>query len=44
MKLLSKYGLAEANTVSTPNGLNVKLEKDEKVDAVQYQSMVAFML
>ena len=48
MKLLAKYGLSEANTVSTPMDLNVKLEKDDgyskKVDAVQYQSMVGSLL
>ena len=40
IKLLAKYELSEANTVSTPMDLNVKLEKDDgyskKVDAVQY--------
>ena len=40
MKLLAKYRLSEANTVSTPMDSNVKLEKDDgyskKVDAVQY--------
>ena len=48
MKLLSKYGLAEANTVTTTMDSNVKLEKDDgyskKVDAVQYQSMVGSLL
>ena len=48
MKLLAKYGLSEANTISTPIGSNVKLEKDDdyskKVDAVQYQSMVGSLL
>ena len=48
MKLLAKYGLPEANTVSTSMDSNVKLEKDDvyskKVDAVQYQSMVGSLL
>ena len=48
MKLLAKYGLSEANIVSTPMDLNVKLEKDDgyskKVDAVQYQSVVGSLL
>ena len=48
MNLLAKYGLSEANTVSTPMDSNVKLEKDDgyskKVDAVQYRSMVGSLL
>ena len=47
-KLLEKYGLAEANTVSTPMDLNVKLVKDDgcskKVDPIHYQSMVGSLL
>jgi len=48
MKLLEKYQLLEANTVTTPMDLNVKLMKDDsyskKVDQVQYQSMVGSLL
>ena len=43
-KLLERYKLTEANTVTTPMDPNVKLMKDDsyskKVDAAQYQSMV----
>ena len=48
MNLLAKYGLSEANTVSTPMDSNVKLEKDDgyskKVDAVQYRLMMGSLL
>ncbi len=48
LKLLKKYKLQEANPVSTPMDLNVKLMKDDghskKVDSVQYQSMVGSLL
>ena len=48
MKLLERYKLTEANTVTTPMDLNVKLVKDDsyskKVDTVQYQSMVGSLL
>ena len=48
LKLLEKYRLSEANTVSTPMDLNVKLVKDDsyskKADATQYQSMVGSLL
>ena len=48
LKLLEKYGLTEANTVSTPMDPNVKLVKDDcyskKVDPVSYQSMVGSLL
>ena len=48
LKLLEKYRLSEANTVSTPMDLNVKLVKDDsyskKVDATQYQSTVGSLL
>jgi len=48
MKLLKKYQLSEANTVTVPMDLNVKLVKDDfyskKVDPVQYQSMVGSLL
>ena len=44
LKLLEKHRLSEANTMSTPMDLNVKLLKDDsyskKVDATQYQSLV----
>jgi len=44
MKLLEKYQLSEANTVTAPMDLNVKLVKDDsyskKVDPIQYQSLV----
>ena len=47
-KLLERYKLTEANTVTTPMDPNVKLVKDDsyskKVDAVQYQSMVGSLL
>ena len=42
LKLLEKYKLSEANTVTTPMDPNVKLVKDDsyskKVDPIQYQS------
>ena len=48
LKLLEKYRLSEANTVSTPMDLNVKLVKDDsyskKVDVTQYHSMVGSLL
>ncbi len=50
MKLIEKYGLSEANPVSTPADSNTKLMKtDEKstnscVDPVLYQSMVGSLL
>ena len=48
LKLLEKYRLSEANTMSMPMDLNVKLVKDDsyskKVDATQYQSMVGSLL
>ena len=48
IKLLERYKLTEANTVTTPTDLNVKLVKDDsyskKVDAAQYQSMVRSLL
>ena len=47
-KLLERYKLTEANTVTTPMDPNVKLVKDDsyskKVDAAQYQSMVGSLL
>ena len=48
IKLLERYMLTEANTVTTPVDPNVKLVKDDsyskKVDAAQYQSMVGSLL
>ena len=48
LRLLEKYGLSEANTVSTPMDPNVKLVKDDKysksVDPILYQSMVGSLL
>ena len=48
MKDLEKYGLAEANIVSTPMDSNVKLIKDDdsskSVDSISYQSMVGSLL
>ena len=42
VKILEKYGLTEANSVSTPADPNVKLLKDDgcskKVDSLRYQS------
>ena len=47
-RLLEKYGLSEANTVSTPMDPNVKLVKGDKyskgVDPILYQSMVGSLL
>ena len=47
-RLLDKYGLSEANTVSTPMDLSVKLQKNDnhskRVDPVRYQSMVGSLL
>ena len=46
--MLRKFGLADANTVSTPADCNVKLVKDDHVsettDQVEYQSMVGSLL
>ena len=48
VKILEKYGLTEANSVSTPADPNVKLLKDDgcskKVDSLRYQSMVGSLL
>ena len=48
LRLLEKYGLSEANTVSTPMDPNVKLVKDDKysksVDPILYQLMVGSLL
>ena len=47
-QMLSKFGLEDANTVSTPADCNVKLVKDDHVskptDQVAYQSMVGSLL
>ena len=46
--MLRKFGLADANTVSTPANCNIKLVKDDHVskstDQVVYQSMVGSLL
>lgn len=46
--MLGKFGLTDANTVSTPADCNVKLVKDDHVskstDQVEYQSMVGSLL
>ena len=48
LRLLEKYGLPEANTVTTPMDPNVKLVKDDgyskKVNPIHYQSMVGSLL
>ena len=52
LRLLEKFGLSEANTVSTPMDPNVKLVKDDNyskkvatyIDPIQYQSMVGSLL
>ena len=48
VKILEKYGLTEANSVSTSADPNVKLLKDDgcskKVDSLRYQSMVGSLL
>ena len=48
LKILEKYGLAEAKTISIPADPNVKLLKDDgcskKVDPIRYQSMVGSLL
>ena len=48
LKLLEKYGLSEANNVTTPMDPNVKLVKDDgyskKVNPIHYQSMVGSLL
>ena len=47
-QMLRKFGLEDANTVSTPADCNVKLVKDDHVskptDPVEYQSMVGSLL
>ena len=47
-RILEKYGMSEANTVSTQMDPNVKLVKDDKcskkLDPIQYQSMVGSLL
>ena len=47
-KLLVKYGMTEAKTVSTPTDISVKLRMDDKhskqVDQVMYQSIVGSLL
>ena len=46
--MLEKYGLSDANTVSTPGDLSVKLKKDDgfskNIDSVLYQSMIGSLL
>ena len=46
--LIVKHGLTEANTVSTPADLNVKLEKDDgvskRVDPTTYQSIIGGLM
>ena len=48
MKLLEKYQLTEANPVSAPANIEVKLQKNDgqnkEVDPVNYQSMVGSLL
>ena len=48
LNLLTKYGLTEAKTVSTPADMSVKLKKDDgfskEVNSVSYQSMVGSLL
>ena len=48
LKILEKYGLTEAKTVSTPADPNVKLQKNDgcskRVDPIRYQSMVGSLL
>ena len=48
LKMLKRFGLAEAKTVSTPADLNVTLVKDDgvskDVDSTLYQSMVGSLL
>ena len=48
MLMLRKFGLADANTVSTLADCNIKLVKDDHVskptDQVEYQSMVGSLL
>ena len=47
-KLLVKYGMTEAKTVSTPTDISVKLQMDDKhskqVNQVMYQSIVGSLL
>ena len=47
-QILSKFGIENANTVSTPTDCNVKLVKDEHVskptDQVAYQSVECSLL
>ena len=46
--MLEKYRLTDANTVSTPADLSVKLKKDDgfskDVDSTVYQSMIGSLL
>ena len=48
LDLIVKHGLTEANTVSTPADLNVKLEKDDgvskSVDPTTYQSIIGGLM
>jgi hypothetical protein len=48
LNMLKRYGLTEANSVSTPADLSVKLVKDDgvrkAVDQINYQSMVRSLL
>ena len=48
LKIIEKYGLSEAKTVSTPADPNVKLQKNDgcskQVNSRQYQSMVGSLL
>ena len=48
LKMLEKYRLLDAKSVSTPADPNVKLCKDDEVskpvDSVMYQSMVGSLL
>ena len=48
LDLIVKHGLTEANTVSTPADLNVKLEKDDsvskRVDPTTYQSIIGGLM
>ena len=47
-KVLARFGMLEANAVSTPADSNVKLQKDDgvstPVDSMKYQSMVGSLL
>ena len=48
LNMLEKYQLSEANTVSTPADISVKLKKDDgiskEVNSVTYQSIVGSLL